>query len=416
MSKDTDNISDEVAPMTPSTPEREITDPEVIPMTPETKGTPELPKKKSKKTLFVSLASAIGVLLILGIGVIGGIYAVQYFSPNSNPSLSSGADGNTAVTDQESSIAAVAEKVGPSVVSIVTQTRSNSVYGQTSAAAGTGIIVSKDGYVMTNNHVVETASGVSVVDSNGELYENVEIVGRDPLNDIAFLKITSDKEFVAAELGNSGTIRTGQQVVAIGNALGQYSNTVTSGIISGTGRPITADDGTGETESLTDLIQTDASINPGNSGGPLVNMAGQVIGVNTAIVEDANGIGFAIPINSTKGILAGVLETGKVTRSYLGVNYLTITPDVAREYDLPVNSGAYVYARSGNPVVSGSPAAKAGLKSGDIITKINNETVGTQGSLSSILGEYRPGDKLTITYLRNGKEQSASVTLDTYTE
>lgn len=398
-------------------------------MSPETNDTPETPKeptpvvvepavtkKKSRlgsaKTFFVVL----GALVILGAGGAGGVYISQhYFKPNANPSLTSGADGNATVTAAESSIASVAEKVGPSVVSIVTQTRSASSFEAAGEAAGTGIIVSKDGYVMTNNHVLESATSVSVVDSNGELYENVTIIGRDPLNDVAFLKIKSDKTFTAAELGNSATIRTGQQVVAIGNALGQYNNTVTSGIISGTGRPVTANTGTGDTESLTDLIQTDASINPGNSGGPLVNMAGQVIGINTAIVEDANGIGFAIPINATKGVLAGVLDTGKVTRSYLGVNYLTITPDVAREYKLSVNSGAYIYATgTTNPVASGSPADKAGLKSADIITKINSETVGTQGSLSSILGEYRPGDKITITFLRDGKEQSTSLTLGTY--
>ena len=268
---------------------------------------------------------------------------------------------------------------------------------------------------MTNNHVLEGATSVSVVDSSGELYEDTTIIGRDPLNDIAFIKIKSNKEFTAATLGNSATIRIGQQVVAIGNALGQYSNTVTHGIISGTGRPITAATGSGQTETLTDLIQTDASINPGNSGGPLVNMAGQVIGINTAIVENANGIGFAIPINATKGVLAGVLETGKVSRAYLGVNYLDITPDVAREYNLDVNSGAYVHASgSAGAVAPGSPAEKAGLKDGDIITKINSKTVGKDGSLSSILGEYRPGDKVTITYLRDGKEQTATVTLGTY--
>lgn len=375
-------------------------------------------RKKSNKALVISLVSIFGTIILLGLGIVGGIYASRYFSPNSTPSLTSGADGNATITAEESSIASVAEKVGPSVVSIVTQTRSSSAFGGASGeAAGTGIVVSKNGYVMTNNHVLESATDVSVVDSNGELYENVQIIGRDPLNDVAFLKITADKEFTAATIGNSATIRTGQQVVAIGNALGQYSNTVTSGIISGTGRPITADTGTGDTESLTDLIQTDASINPGNSGGPLVNMAGQVIGINTAIVEDANGIGFAIPINATKGVLAGVLETGKITRSYLGVNYLTITPDVAREYKLSVNAGAYVFASgSTKPVAAGSPAEKAGLKSGDILTKVNNETIGTQGSLSSILGEYRPGDKITLTYLRDGKENTSALTLGTYSE
>lgn len=388
------------------------------PITPESTE-PKPPKPRSNKPLIITIVSIVGALILLGAGVVGGMLAVSYFAPNASPSLTATNDGNTTVTAEESSIAAVAEKVGPSVVSIVTQTQSNSYFGgaTTGEAAGTGIVVSKDGYVMTNNHVLESATKVSVVDSEGQRYEDVTIIGRDPLNDVAFLKISSDHEFTPASLGNSSTIRTGQQVVAIGNALGQYSNTVTSGIISGTGRPITASTGSGDAESLTDLIQTDASINPGNSGGPLVNMAGQVIGINTAIVEDANGIGFAIPINATKGMLAGVLETGKVSRSYLGVNYLMITPDIAREYKLSVNAGAYVHANgSGNPVVSNSPADKAGLKSGDILTKINDETIGTQGSLASILGEYRPGDKIAITYLRDGKEQTASVTLGAYSE
>lgn len=379
--------------------------------------TPVQPKRKSNKALIITILSLVSLLILIGLLVLGGLLALRFFSPNSMPSLTSTNDGNTTITAEESSIAAVAEKVGPSVVSIVTQTSTESRFGALSGeAAGTGIIVSKNGYVMTNNHVLESATDVSVVDSNGELYEDVTIIGRDPLNDIAFLKIDADKEFVAASLGNSATIRTGQQVVAIGNALGQYNNTVTSGIISGTGRPITAQSETGA-ESLTDLIQTDASINPGNSGGPLVNMAGQVIGINTAIVEDANGIGFAIPINATKGVLAGVLDTGTISRSYLGVNYLAITPDVAREFNLPVNVGAYVYTSgTTNPVASGSPAAEAGLKSGDIITKINNGTVGTQGSLSSILGEYRPGDKITITYLRDEEERTATMTLGSYRE
>ena len=376
------------------------------------------PTPKSNKTLIIILVCCIGAVILLALAIVGGIFALRQFSPNSIPSLTTTNDGNTTITEQESSIASVAEKVGPSVVSIITQTRSNSMYGTSSgAAAGTGIIVSKDGYVMTNNHVLESATDVSIVDSTGELYEDVELIGRDPLNDIAFLKINSDKEFTPAAIGNSSTIRTGQQVVAIGNALGQYSNTVTSGIISGTGRPITATTSDGDTESLTDLIQTDASINPGNSGGPLVNMAGQVIGVNTAIVEDANGIGFAIPINATKGILAGVLETGKVSRAFLGVNYLTVTPDVAREFNLSVNNGAYLHTSTGqNPIASGSPADSAGFKAGDIITKINDEVVGAQGSLSSILGEYRPGDKITATFLRDGEENTVTFKLGSYQE
>ena len=371
-----------------------------------------------KKPAILATGIVVGALALMGLGIGGGVLIEQGLGTTSiaTPSLSSGGDGNTTITQEESTIAAVAEKVEPSVVSIVTETQIQSYYGTTSGeGAGTGIIVSEDGYVMTNNHVIDGATTVSVIDSEGALYDDVEVIGRDPLNDIAFLKINSTDTFTPAELGNSSSIRVGQQVVAIGNALGQYSNTVTSGIVSGTGRPVTASSGYGDSESLTDLIQTDASINSGNSGGPLVNMSGQVIGINTAIVEDANGIGFSIPINSTKGVLAEVLATGEVSRAYLGVNYLSVTPDVAREYDLPVNYGAYVYASQGaNAVASGSPAAEAGLQTNDIILKINDETIGEDGGLSSIIGQYRPGDTVTITYLRDGKEATTKLTLGTY--
>ena len=371
-----------------------------------------------KKPAILATGIVVGALALMGLGIGGGVLIEQGLGTTSiaTPSLSSGGDGNTTITQEESTIAAVAEKVEPSVVSIVTETQIQSYYGTTSGeGAGTGIIVSEDGYVMTNNHVIDGATTVSVIDSEGALYDDVEVIGRDPVNDIAFLKINSTDTFTPAELGNSSSIRVGQQVVAIGNALGQYSNTVTSGIVSGTGRPVTASSGYGDSESLTDLIQTDASINSGNSGGPLVNMSGQVIGINTAIVEDANGIGFSIPINSTKGVLAEVLATGEVSRAYLGVNYLSITPDVAREYDLPVNYGAYVYASQGaNAVASGSPAAEAGLQTNDIILKINDETIGEDGGLSSIIGQYRPGDIVTITYLRDGKEATTKLTLGTY--
>ncbi len=377
--------------------------------------TPSGEKETGNKPLYISIAIVLGILVLLGGGIGGGMLIQQSLSShNTALSLTSGTDGNTTVTQTESSIAAVAEKVTPSVVSITGTTRSQSYFSTTDKqAAGTGVIVSTNGYVMTNNHVIEGASNLTVIDSDGNQYKNVTVVGRDPLNDIAFLKIKADKQFTAAELGNSGTIRIGQQVVAIGNALGQYNNTVTSGIISGTGRPIIARDTSGtQTENLTDLIQTDASINPGNSGGPLVNMAGQVIGINTAIVEDANGIGFAIPINSTKGVLAEVLTNGAVSRAYLGVRYVAVTPDVVQEYNLPVKQGAYI---TGNgSVASGSPAAKAGLKNGDIITKVNDITIGTAGGLSSVIGQFRPGDTVTVTYIRGGKTSTTSVTFSKY--
>jgi serine protease Do len=359
------------------------------------------------------VAIIVAVLGLLSIGGLGGVFLQR--SLQGTNTASSVSDGNSAVTQEESTIATIAEKVSPSVVSVVTETHMRSYYGTTTAeGAGTGIIVSKDGYVMTSNHVIEAATSVAIIDSTGKQYDNVTVIGRDPLNDIAFLKIASETEFTPAVIGNSSTIRIGQQVVAIGNALGQYSNTVTSGIISGVGRPVTASTSDGTTESLTDLIQTDASINEGNSGGPLVNTAGQVIGINTAIAKDANGIGFSIPINSTKGVLAGVLSTGKISRAYLGLNYLTITSEVVQQYNLTVNKGAYISSENSSAVASSGPAAKSGIKQGDIITKVNDDTLGIAGGLSSVIGQYKPGDTVTLTYLRDGKEQTAQVTLGTY--
>jgi serine protease Do len=358
----------------------------------------------------------IAAIILFSIG--GGAFGTWLLLHNNNPTtISATEDGNKTVTQQESDIAAVAAKANPSVVSITTSTQSQTVYGNTvsGAAAGTGILISSNGYIMTNNHVIDGATSVSVIDSDGNVYDNVKVIGRDPLNDAAFLKVTSDKTFIPATIGDSSTVHIGQQVVAIGNALGQYQNTVTSGILSATGRPLTAsaEDGS-SSESLVDLLQTDASINAGNSGGPLLNLAGQVIGMNTAVASDANGIGFAIPINAEKGVLAGVIANGTIQRGFLGVNYVGITPEVAHQYNLPVSAGAYVYVAQGSPVSVGGPADKAGIKQGDIIQKVNNETVGQQGGLSTLLGEYKPDDKLTLTILRDNKTITVDVTLGTY--
>jgi S1-C subfamily serine protease len=206
--------------------------------------------------------------------------------------------------------------------------------------------------------------------------------------------------------------------VAIGNALGQYQNTVTSGIISGTGRSVTAStDGTaaGDTEVLTDLIQSDAAIISGNSGGPLVNMAGQVIGINTAIASDANSVGFVIPISSTKGVIAGVLSSGKVSRAYLGVRYMTITAELVKKYDLSAKQGAYVFSEgNGAAITAGSPAEAAGVKEKDIITKVNGVDIGAKGSVATLVGEYKPGDTVELTILRDGRTLNLKVTLGAY--
>ena len=381
---------------------------------------PAQPKKPSRRRgKYVSL----GIVLLLicsGGGFAGGWLAATL--QDSRSDLDTGrmveSDGSTVVTVEEEAIANVAAKVAPSVVSIVTTTSGRSLWGYSSQGAGTGVIVSKDGYIMTNNHVIEGASKVSVVLSDGTEYDDVKVVGSDPLNDIAFVKIEGASDLTPAELGNSGRLRIGQRVVAIGNALGQFDNTVTSGIVSAMGRPLVASSSDGNSsESLTDLIQTDAAINSGNSGGPLVDLAGRVIGINTAVATDANGIGFAIPINATRGVLAEVLENGKVARAYLGVHYLDVTASLAASRNLDSKKGAFVYADgTTQPVVKDGPADKAGVKADDIILKIGNDVIGTDGSMSSIIGQYRPGDKVELTVLRAGKELKLTAELTAYSD
>ena len=375
----------------------------------------------AKKIRSKSMAKAkvMGVLIALSILVAGVLY--WYKGGANNAPLTERnvpqTDGNLQTTTNEDVITSIAESVSPSVVSIVTNVTTQTIFGATKGeAAGTGIIVSKDGYVLTNKHVVSGANKVEVILSDGTSYTNVTVVGSDPLNDIAFLKINGVDNLSPAELGDSATTRVGQEVVAIGNSLGQYQTTVTSGIISGKGRPITAgSEGTGETESLTDLLQTDAAINPGNSGGPLLNRSGQVIGVNTAVAANAQGIGFAIPINATKGALKQVLAGKGVERSYLGLRYVTLTSDVAKQYNVSVTQGAYIIGAEGSPgVLPGSPADKAGLREKDIIKKVNNMTVGPQGGVSSLIGEYAPGDTVSLLVLRDGRELTLKATLEAY--
>lgn len=330
-----------------------------------------------------------------------------------------GVDGNM-TSFKEGSVADIVEQVSESVVSIVTSVKTRSFFGQSydSSAAGTGIIVTSDGYILTNKHVIEGATKINVVLDDGTTYENVEVAEADPLNDVAFLKIDNVSDLKAATLGDSKTINVGQQVIAIGNALGQYQNTVTSGIISGIGRSLTATDSTGSmSEQLTDMIQTDAAINSGNSGGPLINAAGEVIGINTATGASAENMGFAIPISSVKGMLDQLMKDGKASRAYLGVYSIEITPDIAKEYELPANAGVYLYnSAKYSAIVSGSPASKAGLKDKDIITAINGVKVGIAGSLSSLIGEYKPGDTVQLTVIREGKEIAVNVTLGAYSE
>lgn len=341
-----------------------------------------------------------------------GVSVYTYYNGGNVTNYNYGPDGNS-MNFEAGSIADVASKVSDSVVSITTEVRTKTWYGSesTGQAAGTGFIISESGYIMTNKHVVDGAKTVNITLNNGKTYKNVKIVGTDPLNDSAILKVDNPENFKAVKLGDSKTINVGQQVIVIGNALGEYSNSVTSGIVSGTGRSLIASDASGSnSEQLSDMIQTDAAINGGNSGGPIVNAAGEVIGIATAYASSSQTVGFAIPIASVKGIINGVLETGKFERAILGVQYTTVTSDLATEKNLPVNYGAYV---SGS-VSSGSAGEAAGLKAGDIITEVNGIKIGRAGALSTLVGEYKVGDEITLKYLRDGKEFTTKATLKAY--
>lgn len=369
--------------------------------------------RRRRMKVFIAIAI---LLVLLGAGVGIGYWWAQAH-PTTTPRQQLNSDGNKLTTATEDTIAAIADKVSPGVVSIVTNVTTRTLFGPTQAeAAGTGIVVSRDGYILTNKHVVNGANTIEVVMADGTTYSSVELVGTDPLNDVAFLKVNGVDNLSPAELGDSSTVRVGQEVVAIGNSLGQYQTTVTSGIISGKGRPIQASDGAGSTaETLVDLLQTDAAINPGNSGGPLLNRAGQVIGINTAVAANAQGIGFAIPINATKGALKSVLAGKGVQRAYLGMRYVALTAATAKKYDVASRQGAYIFAEDGQPaVVEDSPAQKAGLKEKDVVTKINGLAVGSEGGVSSLIGEYAPGDTVELTVLRGGKEIVLKATLASY--
>lgn len=362
-------------------------------------------------------------IMLVGLCLLAGFFgtwlllASGFVTPNLDSSITKNRD--TIVLQEGEIVADVFNKVSPSTVSITTQMVSqDSFFGSTqvSEGAGSGIIISKDGYILTNRHVVpDTAGKVTVVTSDGQEYTDVTVVGRDPFNDIAYLKINGISNLTPAILGDSSQVKTGQKVVAIGNALGIFRNSVTSGIISGLGRPIQAQGELGTSEQLENLFQTDAAINPGNSGGPLVNLQGEVIGINTAIAQDGQAIGFAIPINDAKNIIDSVLATGKLVKPYLGVRYVSLDPDVAAKYGISITEGALLLDGNGEPaVIPGSPAAKAGLQSRDVITQVSGKKVDATHGMASLLAQYKIGDKLELTILRAGKEQKITVILEAY--
>ncbi len=361
------------------------------------------------------------VLFSLLMGLVGGIGSVYLLSNSQQAQKTLGVGSSlslpikqTVSLQEGSKFIDVAKAVNPSVVSISTSKNVYDLYGQSflQQGGGTGFVVSSDGLIATNKHVVsDTGADYTVIFSNGKSYK-ATVKDIDPLFDFAIVKIDATN-LKAVDFGNSDDLQVGQWVVAIGNALAQFQNTVTTGVISAKERSITAGDASGGSgESLEGLLQTDAAINPGNSGGPLLNLAGQVIGVNTAVAE-AQSIGFAIPSNILKPAVESVIKTGHIVRPALGVSYVPVTQSVADQQKLPVDHGAYLQPANGakNAVIAGSSAEKAGLKTGDIITQINNQDIDTDHSLASLVQQYQVGQKITITYYRDGKQQSVDATL-----
>ena len=425
------------------------------------------PKKRFKKKdlrLFVSIILISSVFGFLA-GSVSGIYfyfqvknyleGLNVYSP-----VISGEEGEgyIAQNPQEKAIIKIIEETSPAVVSVVIskdvpifeqyfqdpfkefedflgptpfeqmipQYRQKGTEKQ-EIGSGTGVIVSQDGTILTNKHVVLDEKAEYTVFTNDGRKFLAKVLARDPVQDLAVIKIeqeeTTDENgesilepFPVVKLGNSDNLQMGQTVIAIGNALGEFKNTVSVGVVSGLGRTITASGGN-FVETLEDVIQTDAAINRGNSGGPLLNLKGEVIGINTAMVSNAQSIGFAIPVNKAKRDIEQVKTIGKIVYPFLGVTYLLVNERVKEENNLSVDYGALIIGEQGQSAVwEDSAAEKAGLKEEDIILELDGEKITQDNSLGKLIMRHNPGDKITLKYLRKGKEKIVEVELGERTE
>ncbi len=329
-------------------------------------------------------------------------------TPQTSPQEASSQSSSRIPADEP--VAQVASKVGPSVVQVNVRAVQRTPLGtQRGEGIGSGVIYRSDGYIITNNHVVEGATAVNVAFADGTT-EKADVVGADPNTEIAVIKVDRDN-LPAATFNTKETPIVGQLAVAIGSPSG-FESTVTSGVVSGVGRefPPELTGGGPEAKALVDLIQTDAAISPGNSGGALANRDGQVIGINVAYLPPgqtgAENLGFAIPSDTAVSVANQLINTGKVSTAYLGVLTTDLSPEDADRFDLPVDSGALV-----EQVVPGSPADEAGVLKGDIITALGDAKVESYGDLLGALRDYKPGDTTQLTVFRDGEEKKLEVTL-----
>ncbi|MDE2312168.1 MAG: trypsin-like peptidase domain-containing protein [Patescibacteria group bacterium] len=322
---------------------------------------------------------------------------------------------NQALTDEQQGILAV-RSVKPAVVNLIgTPQGAPATFGgdspqpdsQENGVEGTGFLIDSSGLVVTNNHVVQDDNlKYTVTFADGSQYE-AKILGHDKYDDVALLKIDG-RDFPAVKFGDSATLETGQTVFAIGNSLGQYQNSVTRGVVSGLGRTLDAVDQTSPLPRLQQLIQTDAAINPGNSGGPLIDLAGEVIGINTMIDMRGSGVGFAVPANVVKDVVSQIQMFGKVSHPYFGVGFVTASKD--QMFGKPaLSQGAYV-----EEVSPDSPAASAGLKVGDVIVAINHEVLTQVNELDTVIAKYRAGDQILVSFVRDGKNYDIPLILSEF--
>ncbi len=343
------------------------------------------------------------------------------------------------VSQDDRQVIEAVRKVSPSVVSVVISKDVSRLYNATGAfpfeeyfgiappnlqrqpaqpgqkeviGGGTGFVISSDGLILTNRHVVADADAeYQVVMNDGKSYA-AKVLATDSILDVAVLRIDATNLPVPT-LGDSDTLEAGETVIAIGNALSEYRNTVTKGVISGINRHVVAGDGAGTSEVLEEALQTDAAINPGNSGGPLIDLNGKVIGMNTAVNRSGQSIGFAIPIDAAKVVIDSVKSQGRIVRPWLGVRYVMLTPESAKAGGLDVSAGALIAAGDGGPaVVRNSPADKAGLKAGDVLLEVDGVPIDDAHALSSLVAKKRAGQGVTVVYLRDKARHTAQVLLE----
>jgi S1-C subfamily serine protease len=401
---------------------------------------------KTHQTIIV-VALAVSAVIGAVTGVLssslvsGALQSTQFLSPVLNEQLAP-AEVDRKIADlvqEESATIAVVQRVTPAVVSVVIKVRRGDLISEADefselyfdpyyypsepltqeeadelveVGGGTGFFVSSDGYIVTNKHVVNDPTAVYSVVTNDGVELPAVIAAQDPFLDLAILDVEGDS-YPTAVLGNSDDIQIGQTVIAIGNTLSEFRNTVTKGVISGINRRVIAGDETGE-EVLERAIQTDAAINPGNSGGPLINLLGEVVAVNTAVSFEGQSLGFAIPINDIKKAVRDVQEFGRIVRPWLGVRYQMITDDLVAEFNLPVGDGALLIAGEGPKepaVVADSPADAAGLLEGDAIVSVNGQDLTLDDPLGPVMAQYYPGDSVELEIIRGEEMFRTTVTL-----